>query len=53
MKGRPVTSGVPQRDRPLVLCDVLEEIARLKAAGTDAGEVDRLVAEFRRLRAGL
>ena len=53
MKGRPVTSGAPLRDRPLVIYDLLDEIARLKAAGTDAGEVDRRVAEFRRLRAEL
>ena len=45
--------GVPTRDRPLVLYDLLEQIAWLQAFGADPVEVDPLVEEFQRLRAGL
>ena len=44
---------VPTRDRPLILYDLLEQIAWLKAIGADPDEVERLAAEFRRLRAEL
>lgn len=44
---------VPTRDRPLILYDLLEQIAWLKAIGADPNEVERLAAEFRRLRAEL
>jgi len=43
--------GTPQRDRPLVVYDLLEEIARLKAVGAASDALARLTAEFRRLRA--
>lgn len=45
--------SVPERDRPLVLYDLLGEIARLRVSGAGSGEVDRLAEEFRRLRAEL
>ncbi len=48
-----MSAPVPTRDRPLVLYDLLEQIAWLKAVGADPDEVERLVAEFRRLRAEL
>ena len=48
-----MTSATPERDRPLVLYDVLEQIAWLKAIGADPDEVERLAVEFRRLRAEL
>ena len=41
----------PLRDRPLILHELLEEIARLKVADADPIELARLSAEFRRLRA--
>ena len=44
---------VPPRDRPLVIWEILERIGTLKATGEDPTEVERLVAEFRRLRAEL
>ncbi len=44
---------LPPRDRPLVIWELLERIAVLKAAAADPGEIDRLAAEFRRLRAEL
>ena len=40
-------------DRPLILHELLEEIARLKGADADPMEVARLSAEVRRLRAEL
>lgn len=40
-------------DRPTVIYDLLDEIATLVAEGSDPIEVDRLVAEYRRLRAEL
>ena len=44
---------VPRRDRPLVLYDLLEQIAELEAEDRDPVEVEQLVAEYRRLRAEL
>ena len=47
-------STTPERDRPVVLYDLLEQIAWFQAVGEDPpAEVERLVAEFRRLRAEL
>lgn len=43
----------PPRDRPLVIWEILERIATLTSTGEDPAEVDRLVVEFRRLRAEL
>ena len=51
MTERPVE--VPTRDRPLVLYDLLEQIAELEIADGDPVEVEQLVAEYRRLRAEL
>lgn len=48
-----MSSPVPTRDRPLILHDLLEQIAWLKAIGADPDEIERLAAEFRRLRAEL
>jgi len=48
-----VTTQMPGRDRPLVLYDILNRIARLKAYRVDPAEVELLAAEFRRLRAEL
>lgn len=39
--------------RVLILYDLLDEIAQLKAASADVGVVARHAAEFRRLRAEL
>lgn len=44
---------VPTRDRPLILYDLLEQIAWLKAIGADPAEIERLAEEYRRLRAEL
>ena len=44
---------LPTRDRPLVLYDLLEQIAGLEAEDGDPVEVEQLVAEYRRLRAEL
>ena len=44
---------MPWRDRPLVLYDLLNRIAILKADRADPAEVELLAAEFRRLRAEL
>ena len=43
----------PPRDRPLVLYDLLEQIAWLQAIGADPDEIERLADEYRRLRAEL
>lgn len=43
----------PRPDRPLVLYDVLEQIAWLQVVGADPAEIERLEEEFRRLRAEL
>lgn len=48
-----MAAQLPDRDLPLVLYELLEEIARLKADQADAAEVELLSAEFRRLRAEL
>ena len=48
-----MTSATPERDRPLVLYDLLDKIAWLKAIGADPAEVERLASEYRRLRAEL
>lgn len=53
MNGPAVNAGGSRRDRPLVLFDLLERIARLKAARDDPVEIEVLVAEFRLLRAEL
>lgn len=44
-----MTARRPLRDRPLVLHDLLERIAGLRADGGDPGEVERLAIEYRRL----
>ncbi|MCA0308023.1 MAG: hypothetical protein LCH87_11845 [Actinobacteria bacterium] len=43
----------PTRDRPLVLYDLLEQIALLELVGAGPAEIERLAQEYRRLRAGL
>ncbi len=53
MTEQPVATGVPPRDRPLVLYGLLEQIAGLQAIGADPAEVERLAEEYRRLRAAL
>lgn len=42
---------VPMRDRPLVLYDLLEQIAEMEAEDGDPAEIEQLVAEYRQLRA--
>ena len=44
---------VPTRDRPLVLYDLLEQIAWLRAIGADPAEVEQVIEEYRRLRVEL
>ena len=46
-------SSFPPSDRPLVIWELLGRIATLKTAGADPAEIDRVAAEFRRLRAEL
>lgn len=48
-----MSAPVPTRDRPLVVYDLLEQIAWLKAIGADPDVVEQLAVEFRRLRAEL
>ncbi len=48
-----MTVPVPPRDRPLVLYDLLEQIAWLQLVGADPAEIERLAAEYRRLRSEL
>lgn len=43
----------PTRDRPLVLYDLLEQIAWLQVVGAEPAELERLAAEYRRLRVEL
>lgn len=43
----------PSRDRTLLIWDMLERIAALKADGAEPNEVEELAAEYRRLRAEL
>lgn len=47
------TTGAPIRDRPLVLYDLLRQIAWLQAVGADPAEIEELAEEYQRLRAGL
>ena len=47
------TTETPSRDRPLVLYDLLEQIAWLEVVGADPAEIERLAEEYRRLRAEL
>ncbi len=53
MTGQTATTEVPTRDRPLVLYDLLEQIAWLQAVGADPAEVEQLADEYQRLRAEL
>lgn len=53
MTGQTGTIHTPTRDRPLVLYDLLEQIAWLQAAGADPAEIERLAQEYRRLRVEL
>lgn len=48
-----MSSSFPPSDRPLVIWELLERIATLKAAGADPAEIDQLAAEFLRMRAEL
>ena len=48
-----MAAQLPDRDLPLVLYELLEEIARLKADQAAPAEVELLAAEFRRLQAEL
>lgn len=53
MTGQTATTEVPTRDRPLVLYDLLEQIAWLQAVRADPAEVEQLANEYQRLRAEL
>lgn len=53
MTGQTATTGTPTRDRPLALFDLLEQIAWLQLVEADPAEIERLAAEYRRLRAEL
>ena len=53
MTEQTATTEVPTRDRPLVLYDLLEQIAWLQAVGADPAEVEQLADEYQRLRAEL
>lgn len=53
MTGSGATTEAPTRDRPLVLYDLLEQIAWLRAIGADPDEVEHVIVEYRRLRAEL
>lgn len=53
MSETPQAMGRCKPDQPLVLYDILEEIASLQSAGADPVEVERLAEEYRRLRAVL
>ncbi|MBI5028227.1 MAG: hypothetical protein HZB48_05365 [Actinobacteria bacterium] len=53
MTGHVATIETPTRDRPLVVYDLLEQIAWLQLHGADPAEIERLAEEYRRLRAGL
>jgi hypothetical protein len=48
-----MNTRTPPRDLPIVLYDLLDEIARLQAEHADPIEIARLAAEYRRLRAEL
>jgi hypothetical protein len=47
------TTKTPSRDRPLVLYDLLEQIAWLQLNGADPAEIERLAEQYRRLRSEL
>ena len=53
MSGPAETTRVPAPDRPLVLHDLLEQIAWLQGVGADSAEIERLAQEYRRLRVEL
>ena len=53
MSSPTATTETPPRDRPLVLYDLLEQIAWLQVVGADPAEIEQLAAEYRRLRAEL
>lgn len=48
-----MSARMPPRDLPIVLYDLLEEIAGLRAEQADPIEIARLADEYRRLRAEL
>ena len=48
-----MSARVTPRDQPLVIWELLERIAALKATGANPAEVGRLAAQFRRMRAEL
>lgn len=43
-------SVLPERDRPLVLLDLLAVIEERQAAGAPRAELERMWAEYRQLR---
>lgn len=47
------TTGAPIRDRPMVLYDLLEQIAWFQAVGAAPVQVEQLAEEYRQLRAEL
>lgn len=53
MTGSGAMTETPTRDRPLVLYDLLEQIAWLQVIGADPAEIEELAEEFDRLRAEL
>lgn len=53
MTGPGAMAKTSARDRPLVLYDLLEQIAWLQAIGADPAEVEQVIVEYRRLRAEL
>ncbi|WP_454229166.1 helix-turn-helix domain-containing protein [Propioniciclava flava] len=53
MSSPTATTETPPRDRPLVLYDLLEQIAWLQVVGADPAEIEELAEEYRRLRAEL
>ena len=53
MTGPGAMTETPTRDRPLVLYDLLEQIAWLRFVGADPAGIERLAAEYRRLRTEL
>lgn len=53
MTGPGAMTETPTRDRPLVLYDLLEQIAWLQLVGAHPAEIEQLAQEYRRLRAVL
>ena len=53
MTGSGAMTETPTRDRPLVLFDLLDQIAWFQLVGADPAEIEQLAHEFRRLRADL